>query len=112
MKTLRMLKITSILNGIFCFYCIVSNVCFAIYKYYDIYTAFGIGIILLYGWMLNPVGIITFIRGLAIYKEERKIPEAKRIIGLKWIWIFIWFIITVVFWFLGGVIFVYFTGGV
>lgn len=112
MKTLKILKLTAILNGIFCLCCIASNICFALHRYYDIHPLFGIEGILLYGWFVNPVGIITFTRGLAIYKEERKIPEEKKIIGLKWIWIFIWFIITIVFWLFGGVLFVYLTGGV
>ena len=33
MKTVKALKITSILNGIFCFFCIASTVCFAIAHY-------------------------------------------------------------------------------
>ena len=112
LKILKVLKNTSILNGIFCFCCITSNVCFAINHYYGIYTFFGIGLILLYGWIFNPFGIITFIWSLKVYLKERKLPDAKKIIGLKWIWIVVWFIITIVFWGFGGCVFIYFTGGV
>ena len=61
MKTLKALKITSILNGIFCFFCVASTVCFAITRYYDSNLFFSIGNILIYGWMINPIGIISFV---------------------------------------------------
>ena len=66
MKTLKSLKITSILNGIFCFFCIASTVCFAISHYqcisgYNWRTAFNIANILIYGWIVNPVVPVSFI---------------------------------------------------
>ena len=112
MKTLKALKITSILNGIFCLCCVVSIVFFALNHYYDIYTFFGFGILLSYGWITNPVGIISFVICLSFYLAERKSPESREIIKRKWVWIFIWPIITTIFYVIGGGLFVIFTGGV
>lgn len=112
MKTLKALKITSILNGIFCFFCIASIVCVAINHHYDAYFFSGLGVLLSYGWIINPVGIISFILCLILYLTERKQPDHKQLIGRKWIWIFVWPIITTIFWLFGGGLFVIFTGGV
>ena len=75
MKTLKALKITSILNGIFCFFCVASTVCFAITRYYDSNLFFSIGNILIYGWMINPIGIISFVICLPLFLTERKDHE-------------------------------------
>ena len=112
MKTLKALKITSILNGIYCFFCIASTVCFAINHFYNLWNFFSIGIILVYGWMINPVGIVSFIVCLTLFLTERKNFEAKQAIGKKWIWIFIWPIVTTVFYIGAGVLMVVLTGGV
>ena len=112
MKTLKSIKITYMLNSIFCFFCIVSTVCFAIYEYFSFSIFFSIGMLSLIGWMVNPVGIISFITCLTTFIAERKQPQAKELIGKKWLWIFFWPIITTVFWLLGGGLFVEFTGGV
>ena len=112
MKTLKALKITSILNGIFCFFCIASTVCFAINRYFDMREFFSIGTILIYGWIINPVGIVSFIVCLALFLGERKSPEAMQIMGSKWIWLFAWPIITTVLYVIAGGLTVAFTGGV
>ena len=112
MKTLKALKITSILNSIFCIFCVASTVCFAFAEYFSFEIFFAIGMILLLGWMINPVGIISFQICITVFIEERKQSQAKKLIGKKWIWIFIWPIITTVFWVIGGLLFVKFTGGV
>ena len=96
MKTLKALKITSILNGIFCFSCVASTVCFAILRYFDIRAFFSVGMILTCGWIINPVGIVSFVVCLSIFLSERKNEEAKQVIGKKWIWIFVWPIITTI----------------
>ena len=102
MKTLKALKITSVLNGIFCFFCIASTVCFAINRYFDIRAFFSVGRLLVYGWIINPVGIVSFIICFKLFLTERKSPEAKQVIGMKWIWIFVWPIITTVLYLYAG----------
>ena len=112
MKTIRALKVTSILNGIFCFFCIASTVCFAINCYFGLRVFFDIANILIYGWMINPVGIISFAVCLVSFVAERKAPEARQVMGKKWIWIFIWPIITTVLYLTAVILTVAFTGGV
>ena len=112
MKTLKALKITSILNGIFCFFCIASTVCFAITRYYDSNLFFSIGNILIYGWIINPVGIVSFVVCLSLFLSERKKQEAKGVLGRKWVWIFIWPIITTIIYLTAGGLTVAFTGGI
>ena len=79
MKTLKALKITSILNGIFCFFCIASTICFAINRYFDLRVFFDIANILIYGWIINPVGIISFVVCLMLFLTECKSSEAKQV---------------------------------
>ena len=112
MKTLKALKITSILNGVFCFFCTSSTVCFAINRYYDIRAFFSVGMFLTYSWIINPVGIVSFVVCLSLFLSERKNQEAKQIIGKKFIWIFVWPAITTVFYFIAMGFLVETTGGV
>ena len=112
MKTLKALKITSILNGIFCFFCVASTVCFAITRYCDSNLFFSIGNILIYGWMINPIGIISFVICLPLFLTERKDQESKNAMGKKWIWVFVWPIITTLLYLVSGILTVAFTGGV
>lgn len=111
MKTLKALKITSVLNSIFCILCVASTVCFAINYYYNLYDFFSVGMLLLYGWVINPSGIVSFIICLRLYLTERKSQEAKQTLGMKWIWIFIWPVVTTVFYVTAGVLMVVLTGG-
>ena len=112
MKTLKAIKITTILNSIFCFFCIASSVCFAISYFFDLRVFFDIANILVYGWIINPVGIISFVICLVFFLIEHKDSEAKQAIGKKWVWIFIWPVITIVFYLTAAVLIVVFTGGV
>ena len=112
MKTLRALKIASILNSIFCLSCIISIICFAVNHYYKTNLLSLIGAISAYGWIANPIPLILCIRCFKLYLTERKSEIAIQTIGRKWIWIFIWPIITTAFWVFGGVLFVVITGGV
>lgn len=112
MKTLKVLRITSILNGIFCFFCIASTVCFAINRYFDLRVFFDIANILVYCWIINPVGMISFVICLVLFLVERKDPEAKQAMEKKWIWIIIWPVITTVLYLTAGALTVAFTGGV
>ena len=117
MKTIKALKITSVLQIIFCIFCIASTVCFAISHYQCIAgdnwrTSFDIANILIYGWVVNPVAPVSFIICLVLFLAERKQPENRQLIGRKWIWIFIWPAITTLFYFAAGILAVVFTGGV
>ena len=112
MKTLKALKITSILNGIFCFFCVASTICFAITRYFDSDLFFSIGNILIYGWIINPIGIVSFIICFSLFLTERKNQEARKAMGKKWIWVFAWPIITTLLYLIAGGLTVAFTGGV
>ena len=112
MKTLQALKITSVLNSIFCLFCIASTVCFAINHYYNLRGFLDAGLILTYGWVINPIGILAFNVCFKFYSTERKNKEAKNAMGKKWIWVFIWPVVTTVFYLTAGVLMVAFTGGV
>lgn len=112
MKTVKLLKITSVLQLIFCIFCISSTLCFAISRYYHSVLFFSIGIILTHIWIINPVAIISFLVCLVLFLNERKQPEAMKIIGKKWIWIFVWPVITTFLYITAGALAVAFTGGV
>ena len=116
MKTLKALKITSILNSIFCFCCIVSLSCLAINRYCELGTFENIiaiiGGIPLLCWIINPVGIVSFIVCLVLFFSLRKKQGSKQVMGKKWIWIFIWPVITTVFYFVSIGLLVEITGGV
>ena len=116
MKTLKALKITSILNSIFCLCCITSLTCLAINRYCTLGTLENIiaiiGGILLLCWIINPAGIVSFIVCLVLFLKERKNYEARQIMGKKWIWIFIWPVITTVLYFVSICLLVLITGGV
>ena len=69
MKTVKLLKITSVLQLIFCIFCISSTLCFAISRYYHSVLFFSIGIILTHIWIINPVAIISFLVCLVLSKD-------------------------------------------
>ena len=111
MKTLKALKITSILNSIFCFCCIVSLSCLAISRYCELGTFENIiaiiGGISSLCWIINPVGIVSFIICLILFLEE-----SRQLLSKKWIWIFIWPVITTVFYFTSIYLLIGITGSV
>ena len=116
MKTIKALKITYVLNGIFCFCCIISITCLAINRYCAL-GAFEniiaiIGEIPLLCWIINPVGIVSFVVCLVLFLIERKNYEARQVMGKKWIWIFIWPVITTFLYFVSALLLVEITGGV
>lgn len=112
MKTIKALKTVTIWNCIFCFSCILSVICLAINHYCNTNALSLIGAISVYGWMVNPIPLILCIRCFKLYLKERKDELTKQAIGWKWIWIFVWPIITTILWLLSGGLFVMFTGGV
>lgn len=79
MKTVKALKITSVMNSIFCFFCIASSICFAVNRYFDLRVFFDIANILVYGWIINPVAIISFIVCLVIFLSEHKKPKQSKL---------------------------------
>ena len=112
MKTLKALKVTSILNILLCFFCIASTVCFAIDYYYDLGIFHNIAYAFVYGMAIYPINIISHIVCSVIYTKEKKSPEAAQIIGSTHIWLTVWPVITIAFlmfaimalaWFVGGV---------
>lgn len=112
MKTLKALKTTSILNGLFCFFCIVFVICLTTNQYYHMDIIVAIGVIATFGWMFNPTPIISFIVCFGYFLTERHSPEEKQRIGKKYIWIFIWSIVTTLFYFTAMGFLVAITGGV
>lgn len=112
MKTVKALKITSILNGIFCFCCIMFVACLNINQHYGIGIIQTIGVIVAFGWLLNPTPVVTFVINLVFFLVERHSSEARQRIGKKWIWVFIWPVITALFYFIAMGFLVEITGGV
>ena len=112
MKTLKALKITSILQIIYCIYCFVPIICLIIGGGSPVSLLTDISILLFYFVAINPIAIISFIICLSYFLAERKKPEQKQLIGKKWIWIFIWPIVTTVFYITAGGLMAVLTGGV
>ena len=98
MITSTSIKVTSILQIIYCLYCITSTLLIVIgvnngpliianlmlFLFYTV-TAYSI--------IIAPV---CFLINLVFFLLECKDPEQKRLIGKKWIWIFVWPVISTV----------------
>jgi len=101
MKTLKALKITSVLQIIYCFCCIIFIISIKVNHFYSISVIRDIvtfiRVLTTFGWLINPIGIISFIICLLLFLTEHKHKENKQLIGKKWIWIFIWPVITAIF---------------
>ena len=65
-----------------------------------------------YGWIINPIGILTIVLGLSFYFSERNQEGAKKIIGKKWGWFILLFIIDTLLYITCAVLMVVLTGGV
>lgn len=112
MKTLKSLKYTSIFQIIYCLYCLIPIFFIVLGKSSGIFTYTEIGTFLFCFVVINPTAIISFIINMSCFLAELKDSDQKKIIGLKWVWIFIWPIITTVFFITSGTIFTLLTGGV
>ncbi|MBQ4116901.1 MAG: hypothetical protein IJD37_05950 [Clostridia bacterium] len=112
MKTLKALKITSIINTVFCFCCIIFSVCLIINQHYSIGIVKTVGTIGAFGFLLNPSALVTFIVNLVFFLAERHSFEARQLIGKKYIWIFVWPVITTLFYFIAMGFLIEITGGV
>ena len=111
MKTIKWLKISIILQSIYILSCIFSTVCFAINRYFGIYKFFSLGMLTTPGWMLNPTGILTIALGLSFYFSEKGNEDFKRIIGKKWIWFIVFFVIDTFLYLACGGMMAVLTGG-
>ena len=78
----------------------------------DIDIFFILGNILLSGWIINPIGLITLIVGLILYVSEKRVPDNRTKIGCKWIWFVVFFIIDFLIYLTSAVLMVVLTGGV
>ena len=78
----------------------------------DIDIFFTLGNILLSGWIINPIGLITLIVGLILYVSEKRVPDNRTKIGCKWIWFVVFFIIDFLIYLTSAVLMVVLTGGV
>lgn len=112
MKTIKWLKTTIVLQSIFAFFCIASSLCFAINRYFDLRVFFSLGNILVYGWLINPIGLISVVVGFIFFFSEKGNNENRKIIGKKWIWFIVFFIIDILLYLTAGMLLVVFTGGV
>lgn len=112
MKTIKWLKISAVLQAVFAFFCFSSIACFALNRYLDIPALFSIGNLLVFGWILNPIGWVTLILGLVFYLLERRIPENRQRLGHKWIWFVVGFVVTTMLYLTTAVLTVTLTGGV
>ncbi len=112
MKTLKWLKISAVLQAFFVFSCISSTLCFAVNQYFDVDLFFSLGNILLYGWIINPTGLIILIVGLILFFSEKSIQDNLQKIGTKWIWFILSFVFDLLLYLTAGMLTVAFTGGV
>ncbi len=105
MKTIKFLKLAIWMQIVFYVICATSILCF----YFDHNS---IGIILSYFWIINPIGPVCCAVGLIKSISERKDIQSRKIIGNKWIWFIILFVITTCVYLISGGLMVIFTGGV
>lgn len=78
----------------------------------DFDVFFSLGNILVYGWIINPIGLISVVVGLMLFFSEKGVDENRQIIGKKWIWFILFFVIDILLYLTAGVLTVAFTGGV
>lgn len=95
MKTLRVLKITSIIQAIFCFFCLAVIGCLFLGASLDHSILISIACLLLFGTVNFSMYIppVCFFINLIYFLGDRKNPEQRKLIGKKWIWIFVWLIV-------------------
>ena len=102
MKTLKSLKVTSIIQGIFCVYYLL---CFAFVVIGNTIGPISLANIVLFLFFYFTyysiiVAPICFAVNLSYFLKDRKDPEQRKFIGKKWVWIFVWPIILLAFFFI------------
>ena len=95
MKAVKWLKASIVLQSVFAFFCMASSCCFAIHRYFDLDVFFSLGNILVYGWIVNPIGFISVVVGLILFFSEKGVAENRQIIGKKWIWFILFFVVDI-----------------
>ncbi len=112
MKTIRSLKTMGVIHGVYFLLCTIDIICFYLNFVFDSNALFALGNILLLTWMVNPMGIAACVFSLCIYLLERKDSSAVTVIGKKWLWIPVGFLVVIAFWLISAISLVEFTGGV
>lgn len=117
MKTLRLLKINSIIQPIYWFCCIAFSSCLIINEYCAINSInnliTAIGTFFALCWLLGYIFIVpSFVLGLIFFLIERKSPDSRKIIGKKHILMFMLPVISGVLFMVALAFVVEFTGGV
>lgn len=112
MKTLKALRIAAVLNGIYCLCCIAYAICLTLYQHIHSPVIKTIGVITGLGWLLNPSPVIAFVMCRVRYSAERRSPEARQLIGKKYVWIYLWPVIAAACYFAAMGTLIEITGGV
>lgn len=98
MQTLKWLKISFRTTVIYCFICILSVGLIAYgVGIYSLAVCYA-GTVLMYGWLVNPMGIVVSVIGMVHYNREKRSPEYRGAIGRKWIWFLVHMTVDAVFW--------------
>ena len=71
MKNNKFMIITMVVTLIYCCICFISAGCILYGTFYDSYSAFQFGNMLVYLWMFNPIVIILVIIGLIRRQKKR-----------------------------------------
>jgi len=105
------IKMLKALQLVFMFSSVLSILCFGIFRYLDIDAFFYIGNILLYGWIINPVGLIMLTVGFYLFLG-RKNSENKSNAAFGWGWYMIFFALDLLLYLTCGGLLAILTGGV
>ena len=71
MKNNKFLMITMAVTLIYCCLCFISSGCILYGSFYDSYSTFQLGNMLVYLWMFNPIVIILSVIGLIRREKNR-----------------------------------------
>ena len=117
MKTLSFLKRSAILQAFFCAVCAVSLLlAYSEHANWTIGKSMHLSVLGIFVFfvlcLFNPVGPVCLILGLVKSNRERQDDEARRLIGNKWIWFVVMFLITTFVYVLSMILLVQITGGV
>ena len=108
MKTSKALKITSIIQIVFCLYYLLSFLLIVIGTNAGPIFLANIALFLFYFFTCYSIIIvpICFFVNLPFFIIDCTNPEQKKILGKKWIWIFIWPVLTTAFYILSALPFI------